>query len=1678
MVRKKLPSRRMNRLTLGALAALSILTLSTCKGPLFGLGGAVDLEAPRSISVSPGTGSFRSGIITFSGVASDAYGLASAELRILDKLTGAELAKLSATVSNNTWTTGNVDTAQFPDGLYNIAVTLKDARGNTTEDRVLIGFDNRAPTVLIEEPLDLSAEYNGIIHISGQAYDSLSAVTNVNVALFRIGETTPLFSADSATLPKWDVIFDASNPAYAPLNSEDLVLVATATDEGGNTNAYQYEYRPLVADENSGNPITASQLDQLDAKPNDTDTIVGLDFDKGTLVSYRMDTADGTASTPTLLKVNVNSDLPTFTFVTPGETCTTELLAERYAGGTKANGTVRDDDLNVTDMTVQYRYVLSPGDITSASWSSATVEGNPGYEQRWSFSLPGANGVYKIQLQAQDTGSANGISGERYVIIDDGRPLVNIDTNDPVAWNLYYGKDQTILVSGSANRDGAGNSIDQVMIQVGSGAWVDITASSSDIGTNTATWSSYPLSLTGLTGGQTQVRIKAMDNFGVWGQSEVLIIMDVDAPIVTITDPGSNLNGTVTLRGTAEDGAGDAFITVLQKVEAKIDSGVYAPITGTYAWSWAVNTQNFLDGGHTVWIKAYDTAGNITETSRALTVLQSMDKPTVAVNNLVAGNVVGGTFIISGTASDDDGMASATSAVQMKIEIEATPGVWTTQQDWTDVTNKVGSSTSLSWTQPLPSLSSGSYRISVRARDLNSAIGDFGSVTLPQVNYWNETATIAFSVDNDVPVVNQTGFSPTTGSYVNDDFTLTGTITEDKSLASVSVFINGVEQGAGSAIIGGTVPNFTFSFDVDKTWLTGVGGSNSIRVDATDNSSPAKTGSGTVQIIYDNTAPQAVYLTPDDGSTVNGTLSVSGTASDDNQVASLYYAVAKAADPVPAFDGGYTLLVNQKYAFNFTVDTTFLTDDTAYKIYLVAKDGAGNDMATAPATPQVLNVAVDQDSDRPIIKLSNIDPDGLPELSTLKMSNTVFGSVSDDDGTITAFAISEDGTIWNPVPLSGGTFSYNSSAGDGTKTLYFKVTDKIGKVFATNSVASADKPRVENGAIGVYIESTVSYKVDTNFPDVFSTVSVDRSAPLDMADLVDLTTNLPFGGAGTGQFRIRVLATDASGISSVTVAVPGAAGSPFTALANGTEIQGATTFTRYDTDILTPIDVTSGIDDGGLAVTIEVTDGSELKSTVIRSILVDNSAPSYSVTTPAHNEVINGDITVKGTALDQTAGLKSVEYKLGYNYASESWAPVGGSIYSWEIDLTGANKSDLFAGKAISSVDVGTNTLTSAGHGFAIDTQVYFSATSLPGGILSNATYYVVYQTANDFRVSTTLGGAAVDVTTGGTEVFVSAESKDPDNDQIWDFPIFIRAVDNAGNEKITTPGDYMVRLDPGGDRPRVTISYPDEPNKTLGGTIRVYGLATDDDAVDSVYMMVDVNNDSLFNAADIDTELVDWYNGGLGQQVNGSANWYRTINSAGEFNPEVGTRTISIKLRARDIYGTYGAWTPAQPIIIDKNVPQFGSQSAIAIDPDATAGNGNELAYSVGMYVNGTTVYLRGSVTDDGGITDIQVSGAITGSLTGNPTWFSAGYAGTGYDMAIPISLPAGTSGSRQFTLTAYDNSATPRESVYEVRFNYDNEAPIAALNVVASPPEVVQSNGWYKIKGTAEDIGSDVDR
>jgi len=82
-------------------------------------------------------------------------------------------------------------------------------------------------------------------------------------------------------------------------------------------------------------------------------------------------------------------------------------------------------------------------------------------------------------------------------------------------------------------------------------------------------------------------------------------------------------------------------------------------------------------------------------------------------------------------------------------------------------------------------------------------------------------------------------------------------------------------------------------------------------------------------------------------------------------------------------------------------------------------------------------------------------------------------------------------------------------------------------------------------------------------------------------------------------------------------------------------------------------------------------------------------------------------------------------------------------------------------GRIVAAVDSATDTLTLDGHGFAADAALLFRADAggtMPGGLTSGAAYYAIPVTDSTFKVAATPGGAAVNITSAGSNVIVVAE--------------------------------------------------------------------------------------------------------------------------------------------------------------------------------------------------------------------------------------------------------------------------------------------------------------------------------
>lgn len=84
-----------------------------------------------------------------------------------------------------------------------------------------------------------------------------------------------------------------------------------------------------------------------------------------------------------------------------------------------------------------------------------------------------------------------------------------------------------------------------------------------------------------------------------------------------------------------------------------------------------------------------------------------------------------------------------------------------------------------------------------------------------------------------------------------------------------------------------------------------------------------------------------------------------------------------------------------------------------------------------------------------------------------------------------------------------------------------------------------------------------------------------------------------------------------------------------------------------------------------------------------------------------------------------------------------------------------------YAGYSAQSVtaDSTTDKITLAAHTLSNGNRVRLAGTTVPGGLTAGVWYYVVSAATNDFKVASTYGGSAIDLTTNGTAVTVTSET-------------------------------------------------------------------------------------------------------------------------------------------------------------------------------------------------------------------------------------------------------------------------------------------------------------------------------
>jgi len=214
-----------------------------------------------------------------------------------------------------------------------------------------------------------------------------------------------------------------------------------------------------------------------------------------------------------------------------------------------------------------------------------------------------------------------------------------------------------------------------------------------------------------------------------------------------------------------------------------------------------------------------------------------------------------------------------------------------------------------------------------------------------------------------------------------------------------------------------------------------------------------------ISLQIDAEKPEASFTAPATGVKVNKTVTISGKASDTQELKSVKIvkvvgsteselAGVSESSGVDSNDSetaeNKALFKGTKaYNWHFTLDTEQYTDNTELKLKAIATDSVGN------TKEEPFTVTVDQNSDRPVITVTSFSKIEESK-ANLVGTRTLTGKVEDDDGAIGAANIkirvspkaSPSGTF-EPVTVSNGVWTYTipSDKPDGAYQLDFEVKD-------------------------------------------------------------------------------------------------------------------------------------------------------------------------------------------------------------------------------------------------------------------------------------------------------------------------------------------------------------------------------------------------------------------------------------------------------------------------------------------------------------------------------------------------------------------------------------------------------------------------------------------------------------
>lgn len=1103
---------------------------------------------------------------------------------------------------------------------------------------------------------------------------------------------------------------------------------------------------------------------------------------------------------------------------------------------------------------------------------------------------------------------------------------------------------------------------------------------------------------------------------------------------------------------------------------------------------------NLADGKHTIKVVAKDIAGKTTE--ETLSVLVDTKVPTIGditITNTAIDNWYNKeTLSFEGTMGDD---GSGIEKIEYSLDNNFEDGH----------AHNLMISSKTAWRGNVNISKQGSNTIYFRATDYAGNISESKSYNV-YIDSKAPNELKLVSVDGD----EQTTWDSSTEKLTNgiNDIKLVLTASDYHDEGEGTTY-TGLGDGAieivkigSSKYNSGTIISKTtseegqekFTITIPKEKIAG----GTVKAVVTDNAGNKSEEFELFTIKYDYLYPTVKINTPSDasakktGTQVNKTITLSGTATDNNELdpnsVKLQYSEDGGStwkDLTEKDPNATVTLTNSEWTAKF--DTTKFSNTTEtkkIKLRGVATDKAGNvgnsggnneNATNAYSDGNAIEIEIDQDTDRPIITITNLQIKKDMATNPIGFQDkTIYGLITDDDGTIKELYYSIDNqSNWTKIELSNSSFNF--ALEDGSKTVFFKIKDANGNEFVTKSSSSLESPKLE-GFDNDSEDSPLYLKIDTTNPAVDSVRFKNAATP----QWSTAISSQRFGGDPShAKFTLEQSAADVNGIKSVTFEIPfvdGDKGSEGDDLhkATVTVIDGSPedaprsdglTYTSFSHEF----DVT-GFKTGTRQVIVTVSDG--IRETISKiSLNIDNSAPSITVDSHVSNEQIRSSFLLKGMINEGDVGTK-VEILPTASQdkpTSEDWKNAK--------ELKGST---------------------------AMTWRAYFD------GDTSNQDEYTHLGIPKDLFIDLYGTSENIEKNNSGAIVYKNSTTK---YTKIKPFYFHFRVTDSLGN---SNDGDcFVLKVDPQGDIPVITLLSPTKTETTQSGTIRFSGSAEDDKKIVGLYIEIDPKyNGSSFepwsntHKSPDETDITDvqrWkekYPDNPYEFINSqvppenqketttkaifigtSLSWNIALNKYGELNrinANEKENKVAVRFYAVDVDGNISE--PTEPFIfeVDSDAPKIGSSVPFYLyqyNNDNTVKASVE--YTDGMWLKGKW-YLVGSVEDESGISTLTINSNDIKSSSAQQTWTNGEKSTHGYLVKYEIGNDSpDAAGTIEYKLDSTDIEGKVSTRTFNIK--YDNKAPVLAQptdEFYKISKKVQNENGFYTIKSSVNEGDSGFER